>query len=67
MLGVAVVDVLPGGFHARNFGGVFELAEEGFFEFFGGGAGNDASNVHIRVAGAGEAKINYADDFVVVI
>ena len=67
MVGIAGVDMLPGGLHAGNLaGGVGgELGEEGVFELGRDGAGEDASNVHIGVAGAGEAKINDADDAVV--
>ena len=71
MVGVATVDMLPGGFHAGDFVGVFlviaELGEEGVFKFGWGGAGNDAGNIHIGIAGAGKAKINHADNFVVFI
>ena len=67
MLGVAGVDVLPGLFHAGDFGGVVELAEEGGGEFGWSGTGEHASDVHVGIAGAGEAKINDADDLVVAI
>ena len=69
MFGVAVVDMLPGGFHAFNFGlgGFVELAKEGVFKFGRGGAGKHAGDIHVRVAGAGKAEINHADDFVVFI
>ena len=67
MFGVAVVDVLPSGFHAIDFFGVFELAEEGFFELGWSGARNDAGDIHVWVADAGEAEINEANDFVVFV
>lgn len=71
MVGVAAIDMLPGGLHAGDFFGAFlviaELSEEGVFELGWGGAGKNAGGVHIGVAGAGEAKIDYSDDFVVVI
>ena len=71
MVGVATVDMLPGGLHAGDFFGVFlviaELGEEDVFKFGWGGARNYASDIHIGVAGAGKAKINYADNFIVFI
>ena len=69
MLGVALVDVLPDTFHVVDFGSVggFELVEEYLLEFGGGGAGDDAGDIHIGVAGAGEAEINDANHFVVFV
>ena len=69
VFGVALVNVLPDVFHVVDFGGVggFELVEEDLLEFGGGGAGDDAGNIHIGIAGAGKAKINYADDLVVAV
>ena len=71
MVGVAAVDMLPGGLHAGDFFGVFaiiaELGKEGIFELGWGGAGKNAGGIHIRVAGAGETEIDYTDDFVVVV
>lgn len=67
MVGVAVVDIVPSLLHARDFGSVGELSEKSIFKLGGSGARDHASDVHLRVAGAGEAKINYADDFVVFV
>ena len=69
MFGVALVNVLPDVFHVVDFGGVggFKLVEEDLLKFGGGGAGDDAGNIHIGVAGAGEAEINDANHFVVLI
>ena len=69
VLGIAVVDVLPGGLHAGDFGArIFvELAEEGVLKFGGGGTRKHAGYVHVGVAGAGETEIDYADDFVVFV
>lgn len=67
VVGVAGIDILPGDFHAVDFVGVIKVAEEGLLEFFWGGAGNNAGDVHIGVAGAGEAEIDYADDVVVFV
>ena len=67
VVGIAVVDILPGGFHAIDFGGVIKFGEEGLLEFFRGGARDNTGNVHVGVASAGEAKIDNADDFVVVV
>ena len=67
VVGVALVDIVPSVAHAVNFGGIVELAEEGFFEFSWGGAGDDASGVHVRIAGASETEVDNADDFVVFI
>ena len=69
VVGVAGVDMLPVGLHAGDLaGGVGgELREEGVFELGRDGAGEDAGDVHIGVAGAGEAKIDDADDVVVGI
>lgn len=67
MFGIAVVDVLPSDFHAVDFFFIFELAEEGGLEFVGSRAGNDAGDIHVWVAGAGETEIDKANDFVVFI
>ena len=69
VFGVAVVDVLPGFFHAFDlgFGIVCKTAEESLSKFVRSGAGKHAGNVHIGIAGAGEAKINYADHFIVFV
>lgn len=67
MFGVAVVDILPGFFHAGDFGLIGKFGEEGGLEFFGRGAGNDAGDVHVRVAGAGKTKVDHADNFVVSV
>ena len=67
VFGIAVVDMLPGLFHAGDFCGVVEMAEERLFELFGGRTGNDAGDVHIGVAGAGKTEVDDADDFVVVV
>ena len=69
VFGVAVVNMMPDVFHVVDFGGVggFELVEEYLLEFGGGGAGDDAGNIHIGVAGAGEAEINDANHFVILV
>ena len=67
MLGVAGVDVLPSLLHAGDFGGVVELVDKGIGKIFGCGAREHASDVHVRVAGAGKAEVNDADDFIVLI
>ena len=69
VFGVALVDVLPDIFHVVDFGGVggFELVEEYLLEFGGGGAGDDAGDIHIWVAGAGEAEIDDTNHFVVLV
>ena len=67
MLGVAVINVLPSGAHAFNFGGVGEAAEQSGFEFFGSGARQHPSDIHIGITSAGETKINDADHFVVLV
>lgn len=67
MFSVAVVDMAPGLFHAFYFCSVVKVFEKGFFKFFGSRARNHTSDVHVRVAGAGETEINDADDFVIFI
>ena len=69
VLGVAVVDVLPSFFHAFDlwFGIVCKTAEESLSKFVRSGAGKHAGNVHIGIAGAGEAKINHANHLVIFI
>ena len=67
MVGVASVDVLPGGLHAVNFFFVGKFGEDNFFEFFGDGAGKNARNVHVGIAGAGEAEIDNANNLVVLV
>lgn len=67
MFGIAGINVLPGFFHAGDFGGVFKIFEEGFFENFGDWTGKNAGSVHIGVAGAGEAEVDHADDFIVLV
>lgn len=67
MFGVAGVDMLPSLFHAGDFGGVVELIEKGGGETFWSGAREHAGNVHVGIAGTGEAEINDADDLVVVV
>lgn len=67
MLGVAGVDMLPGFSHAGDLGGIVELLDESVGEFFGGGAGEHAGDVHIGVASASETKVDDADDFIVFI
>ena len=67
VVGVAGVDMLPGLFHAGNLGRIVKVTKESVFEFFRRGTGNHAGNVHIRIAGAGKAKINHTDDLVVFV
>lgn len=74
MVGVAVVDVLPDFLHFANAGywemAVVELAigtEEFGLEGVWGGAGDDAGEVHAGVGDAGEAEVDDADDFVLVV
>lgn len=68
MFGVAIVNVLPGGFHAFDFSGVIvEKLEESLLEFSRSGARNHASDVHVRVAGTGKTKVNDTYDMVVLI
>ena len=67
VLGVAAIDMLPDVFHVVDFGGVVEMLEEFLLEVVGGGAGEDAGNVHVGIAGAGEAEVDDADHLVVLV
>lgn len=67
VLSVAIVDMLPDVFHVGDLGGVIKVAEKFLLEIVGSGAGEDAGDVHIGVAGAGEAKIDDADHLVVFV
>ena len=67
MVGIAGVNVVPGGFHAGDFGGVGEFREEGTFEGIGDGAREDAGDVHLRVARTSKAKVDHANHVVVIV
>lgn len=67
VIGVAGVDMLPGGFHAWDFGSIGEFGEKRIFELFWHGARKHTSGVHLGIAEASKTKINDADDFVVFI
>ena len=64
---VAGVDATPDVAHAEDFGVVFKFGLDGLFENWVGGAGDDARGVHVGVADAGEAEVDDADDFVLVV
>ena len=54
--------------HEKIFGGgVVEVFEEFLLKIVGGGAGDDAGDIHIWVAGAGEAEIDDANHLVVFV
>ena len=63
---VAGVDAAPDVAHFEDLFLVVELLEDGLLENWMGGAGEDAGGVHVGVAGAGEAEVDDADDFVLV-
>jgi len=67
VVGIASINITPGIFHAIDFVLIGKLAEESLFEFGRNRAGNNARNIHIRIAGAGETKIDNADDFIIFI
>lgn len=69
MLGITRVDVAPSGFHAIDFGLVFfrKTAAQSVFELFGRGAGKHAGDIHVGIAGAGEAEVDDTDHFVVLV
>lgn len=64
---VALVDAAPDVAHFGDFGVIVELGEDGVFEVWMGGAGEDAGSVHVGVTDAGEAEVDDADDFVLVV
>ena len=68
MVGVASVNMLPSGLHAVDFvlvGG--KLGEECTFKIARNRAGDHAGNIHIRVASAGETKVNDANHLIVFV
>ena len=67
VLGVAVVDMLPDVFHVGDFFCVVKMFEKFLLKIVGSGAREDAGNVHIGIAGAGETEINDADHFVIFV
>lgn len=67
VLGVSVINMLPDVFHVGDFLLVVEVAEEFLLKFVGGGARDDAGDVHIGVAGASETEVNNANHFVVFV
>lgn len=67
MFGVAVVDVFPSFFHAFDFGGIMEAAEESLLKSFRRGAGKHAGDIHVGVAGTSKAKVDHPDHFVVFV
>lgn len=67
MIGVAGVDVVPGSYHAFNFGLILKLRKKVVFELCGCGSGNYSGYVHVWVADAGKTKIDDANNFVVIV
>ncbi len=67
MFDVTSVYAAPDVAHFGNFGGVVEFFEEDFFEDGMSGARDDATGVHMGVAGAGEGEVEDADDLIVFV
>lgn len=67
MVGVAGVDMLPSGAHARDFADVCKFGKKSFFKIFRNWAGKHAGGVHLGISGAGETKVDDADNFVILI